>query len=81
MKSELEKGIYYFGGQIKMNFDDQINMDSFNKVREITQKRLIESGGPCNSWEAASINNANKKLEDTERIVQKYFGVLKSREN
>lgn len=81
MKTELDKGYYYLGGQVRMDYNDTINMDSFNKVREIDKKRQAEYGGPCNSWEAASISQHNKRLEETEKILKKYFEIMSLREN
>jgi len=81
MKSHLQKGMYYLGGQIKMSYDDKINLESFDKVREIDRQREIELGGPCNGWEAMSINRHKMLLEETEKIVRKYFEIISSREN
>jgi len=44
------------------------------------KKRLIEYGGPCNTWEAMSINNHILQLQETENILKKYFEVMKWRE-
>jgi hypothetical protein len=77
----LQKGSYYLGDQIKMSYDDEINLESFDKVREINRKREAEYGGPCNSWEAMSINNSKMLLEETEKIVKKYFEIMSLREN
>ena len=81
MNNKLQKKLYYLGGQIKMQYDDEINLESFDKVREINRKREAEYGGPCNSWEAMSINNSKMLLEETEKIVRKYFEIISSREN
>ncbi len=80
IESHIQKGMYYLGGQIKMQYDDEINLESFDKVREINRKREAEYGGPCNSWEAMSINNNKMLLEETEKIVKKYFEIISSRE-
>jgi hypothetical protein len=81
MKTKLEQRLYYLGGQIKMNYDDEINLSLFDKVREIDRKREAEYGGPCNSWEAISINQCKKILNETEKIVIKYFEIMSLREN
>lgn len=80
MNFKLKQGFYYLGGQIKMSYDDEINLESFDKVREIYRKKEAEYGGPCNSWEAMSINNHRNTLEETEKIVKKYFEIISSRE-
>ncbi len=81
MNKDLQDNRYYLGGQIKMGYDDEINLDSFDKVREIDRKREIEYGGPFNSWEYISINYHRKNLEETEIILKKYFEIINSREN
>ena len=47
----------------------------FDEIREITRKKLIEYGGPCNSWEAASIANSERRLNNTEKIVKCYLKI------
>lgn len=78
--SELDKGTFYLGGQLKMAANDIINLDSIEKVREISRKRMIEYGGPCNSFEAASIYQANKDLEFVESMIKKYNKIMEMRE-
>lgn len=80
MKLDLEKGMYYLGGQLKMGYDDEINLNLFNTVREIDRNREFEYRGPCNSWEAMSINNHRMQLQETENIFKKYLEVIKLRE-
>jgi len=80
MKRDLERDVYYLGGQIKLKYDDTINLFLFDKVREINKQREIEYGGPCNSFEAASIYHHNKIFEETEKIVQKYFEIMNWRD-
>jgi len=65
-------GMFYLGGQVKMLPDDEITLDKINEVREIDKKREIEYGGPCNSWEASSINNHRKLLYEMEEIIKAY---------
>ena len=81
MMKNLNDNIYYLGGQIKMTHNDFIDLELINKVREIDRQRLIEYGGPYNSWEAISINRHKKMLDDTEIILKKYFEIMKMREN
>ena len=80
MNNKLQQGAYYLGGQIKMSYDDNINMNVFDEVREINKKRLIEYGGPCNTWEAMSMHQHNTTFNETEIIFKKYCEVMKSRE-
>lgn len=61
---QLDEGRFYLGGQLKMNPNDVINLDSIEKVREICRKRFIEYGVPCNSFEAASIYQSDRELEN-----------------
>jgi hypothetical protein len=81
MNKDLQDNRYYLGGQIKMGYDDEINLDSFDKVREIDRKREAEYGCAFNSWEYISINYHRKTLEETEAILKKYFEIIFSREN
>jgi hypothetical protein len=80
MMKNLNDNIYYLGGQIKMTHNDFIDLELINKVREIDRQRMIEFGGPSNSWELISINNHNKMLNDTEIMLKKYIEVMKMRE-
>ena len=74
-KSKYYGGKFYLGGQIKMGPDDEITLEKFNEVREITKQRLIEYGGPCNSWEAASISHSERILDNAEKIVKCYYKI------
>lgn len=80
IKNELDKGIFFLGGQIKMTYDYIIDMDIFNKVRQFGIESQYMYRGPCNSWEAMSIITNEKRLQDTEYIVKKYFEIMKLRE-
>jgi len=68
-------GQFYLGGQIKMGPDDEITLKKIDETRDITRKKLIEYGGPCNSWEAASIANSERRLNNTEKIVKCYLKI------
>ena len=72
----LKTGSFWLGGQIKMKSDDIINLDTIERVKEINKRREIEYGGPCNSFEAASINKSNSELEMIENMVKQYNEVL-----
>jgi len=78
--SELDKGTFYLGGQLKMKHNDFISLDSIQQVREITEKRNREYGGPCNSWEATSMYTSQKELEYIENMIKTYNLIMTLRE-
>ena len=75
-KTTYSNGIFYLGGQVKMAPDEEITLDKIKKVREISKQREIEYGGPCNSFEAASINNHNNLLNQMEEIIIAYTKII-----
>jgi hypothetical protein len=77
---DLDNGFFYLGGQIKMSHNDIVNLDSIQKVREINEQRNREYGGPCNSWEAASMYRAQKELELVENMIKAYNLIMEIRE-
>ncbi len=72
--------MFYLGGQVKMSPDEEITLDKIKEVREISKKREIEYGGPCNSWEAASIYSHNNRLNQMEDIIKAYTKIMYLRE-
>jgi len=78
-KSNLNKDMFYLGGHLKMKHNEIINLDSIEKVRTIDKQREIEYGGPCNSFEAASILNHRKKLSIIENMLMKYKVIMELR--
>ena len=74
-KKTYYNGQFYLGGQIKMGPDDEITLKKIDETRDITSKKLIEYGGPCNSWEAASIANSERILNNAEKIVKCYLKI------
>jgi hypothetical protein len=74
-KNKYYEGKFNLGGQIKMGPDDEITLQKFNEVRKIRKQRLIEYGGPCNSWEANSIAESERNLNDAEKIVKCYYKI------
>jgi hypothetical protein len=80
-KSNLNKDMFYLGGHLKMKHNEIINLDSIEKVRTIDKQREIEYGGPCNSFEAASILNHRRKLSIIENMLMKYKVIMELREN
>jgi len=78
--SDLDNDIFYLGGQLKMRHNDFINSEIIQKVKEINEKRNREYGGPCNSWEAASMYTSQKELEYIENMIKTYNLIMKLRE-
>ena len=66
------EGQFYLGGQIKMRPDQEITLEKINEVREIEKQRMIDYGGPCNSFEMASINNHKNLLLQMEELIKAY---------
>jgi len=79
-KQTYLNGMFYLGGQVKMKPDEEINLDKIKEVREINRKREIEYGGPCNSWEAASIYGHVNRLNQMEDIIKAYTKIMYLRE-
>lgn len=77
---DLDNGFFYLGGQIKMSHNDVINLDSIQQVRVINEQRNREYGGPCNSFEAASIYTAQKEIELVESMIKAYILIMELRE-
>lgn len=73
-------GCYYFGGQIKMRPDDEWSLKLVEDVKNITLQRLIDYGGPCNSWEQASIYSAEQKLSEAENLIKIVLDIFSKRE-
>lgn len=79
IKSQLENDRFWLGGQIKMRPNDIIDLSLIQKVKDITEKRIHEYGGPCNSFEAASISNAQKQLGFIELMIKSYNLIIEIR--
>jgi hypothetical protein len=69
---QLDNDDFWLGGQIKLSHDDLINLKIIQRVKEIKQKRLIEYGSPCNSFEMMSLYSSTKQLELIEDMIVKY---------
>jgi len=78
-KSTWSKGTFYLGGFIKMNPDDEITLKQIDEVKIIRAKRVDEYGGPCNSWEMASIWRSERQLAEIEVLVKIYSEIIKYR--
>jgi hypothetical protein len=79
-KKDLNKNMFYLGGQIKMKPDEPINLNSIHQVLEINKRRDIEYGGPCNSFEADSILNHLGKLIFIKNMIISYNSIIELRE-
>ena len=78
-KSTWAKGQFYLGGFEKMKPDDEITLEKIVQVKQQRERRYIEYGGPCNSWEAASIWKSERQLAEIEELVKKYEEIYKLR--
>ena len=78
--SELDNDCFYLGGQIKMTYNDFINLESIEQVREIDRKKIIEYGCPANMLEHISMINHNKKLQFIENMIKNYNMIMTIRE-
>lgn len=76
----LDKGMFYLGGHIKMTHNDLIGLDSIKKVREIHEKIICEYGAPSNSFEAASIYTAQKEVEFIENMIKAHILIMETRD-
>jgi hypothetical protein len=72
--------MFYLGGHIKMTPDEEITIEKIKAVRDIDRQREIEYGGPCNSWEAMSMNNHRNLLSQMEEIIKTYTKIMYLRE-
>ena len=79
-KTKYFNYMFYLGGQIKMTPDEEITIEKIKEVREIDRQREIEYGGPCNSWEAMSMNNHRNLLSQMEKIIKTYTKIMYLRE-
>ncbi len=79
-KEKYYNGHYYFGGQIRLHSDDEISLKTVEQVKKINAQKLIELGGPCNSWEAASMWNADRQLNEMENLIKTVNNIFTSRE-
>ncbi len=66
---DLDTNSFYLGGQIHMIKNDIITMDLIQKSKNITKQRLIDYGGPCNSWEMYSMQRSDKELTLIEDLL------------
>jgi hypothetical protein len=69
------KNKYYLGGQIAVSITDPITEKLIEKVRIADKKSQQEYGEPCNSFELASIANANRLFENIQDIITRYYEI------
>jgi hypothetical protein len=79
-KTKYFNYMFYLGGQIQMTPDEEITIEKIKAVRDIDRQREIEYGGPCNSWEAMSMNNHRNLLSQMEEIIKTYTKIMYLRE-
>ena len=66
-------GMYYLYGQIQTSPDDPITYEKLQEALEEPNKRFREYGGPCNSFEAASIERSRRDFSNLQRLLQFYY--------
>ena len=49
-------------------------------ARDITKQKLNDYGGPCNSWEVASVWNSERRLNEMENLIRNVLNIFTSRE-
>jgi len=76
---KLDNDTFYLGGKIKMKHNDIINLNSIEQVRVIDKINYEKFGGPCNSFEAASIYQHNKDIEFIENMIKSYNKIIEMR--
>jgi hypothetical protein len=76
----LDKGIFYLGGNVNMKHNDIITLDSIQKVREINERIMCEYGAPRNSFDLASLYTCQKELELIENMIKAYILIMEIRE-
>lgn len=79
-KEKYYGGCYYLGGQLRMSLDDELSLESIKKVREINAQKLIELGGPCNSWEQQSMWTSERQLNEMENLIKIVHNIFTARE-
>ena len=75
-QQKYSNGKYWLKGQVEMTPDEKITSEKMNKAIEIDNQRNIEYGGPCNAFEAMSMLHHEKKFENLQNVLQKYYEIL-----
>ena len=75
-KSSWSNGGYWLGGQLKLNPNDKLTPELFNKA----DKMMKDAGDfGCNSWENESIKDGKRLFNEIEAIVKRYRKVMRTR--
>ncbi len=67
------KGKYYLYGQIHIDCDTPITQNLLQLAIDENNKRLIDYGGPCNSFEAASIECGKNRFSNLLKLLDFYY--------
>lgn len=81
-KSNLDKDTFYLGEQIKMSYNDIINVDTIRKSRAINKQREMEYSGRGNMSfiiELIDIYLHKKDLEFLENMIKQYYLIMEQR--
>ncbi len=79
--THLDKGIFYLGGHLRMNYNDIINLDLLQKIRVLNEQRILrlrEYGEPTDSTRAYT---EQKEIEFIENMIKTYIRIMALREN
>ena len=66
-------GKYYLYGQIPIDCDVPITQNLLQSAIDENNKRFNEDGGPCNSFEAASIACSEKRFTNLLKLLDFYY--------
>ena len=68
------KGKYYLGGQLALNLEDDITNEHIDFVKNKNES----CGGPCNSWEQASMCQAFGEIVQFEELFNNYLNDIRN---
>ena len=72
-ESKWSDGKYYLKGQIPLCSNEAITQGQMQSAIDEDNQRLQDYGGPCNSFEAASIEHSNRRFNNLQRLLQFYY--------
>lgn len=72
-ESTWSNGKYYLYGQIPLDCDVPITQNLLQSAIDENNKRFNEYGGPCNSFEAASIACSEKRFTNLLKLLDFYY--------
>lgn len=73
INAQYSGGCYWLKGQLRMLPDEQITEERIQKAIELDTQRMNEYGSPCNAMEFSSVNFHNKKFENLQKVLEKYY--------